>query len=79
LTPRGYPGVQRAGAQTRRSDAYRDEIIDELKAKTGRKKGTTESFKQSAERLCGRTAEAGDAFGSGGTRLRLVYAEGEIV
>jgi protease-4 len=60
--------------------AYRDEIIDELKAKTGRKKGTTESFKQvSLSAYAGAAAEAGDAFGSGRNQIAVVYAEGEIV
>ena len=60
--------------------AYRDEVIDELKVKTGRKKGTTESFKQvSLSAYAAATPETGDAFGSGAGRIAIVYAEGEIV
>ena len=60
--------------------AYRDEIIDELKVKTGRKKGTTESFKQvSLSTYAGVAQGAGDAFGSGANQIAVVYAEGEIV
>jgi protease-4 len=60
--------------------AYRDELIDELKVKTGRQKGTTESFKQvSLGTYAGLTQEAGDAFGGGAGQIAVVYAEGEIV
>jgi protease-4 len=60
--------------------AYRDEIIDELKAKTGRRKGASESFKQVSLRAYADAAEgAGDASGSGARRIAIVYAEGEIV
>ncbi|HZL46471.1 MAG TPA: signal peptide peptidase SppA [Opitutaceae bacterium] len=60
--------------------AYRDEIIDELKVKTGRKKGTTESFKQvSLSAYAGSARGAGDAFGRGANRIAVIYAEGEIV
>ncbi|MDD2763930.1 MAG: signal peptide peptidase SppA [Opitutaceae bacterium] len=60
--------------------AYRDEVIDELKVKTGRKKGTKETFKQ-----IGLAAYAGVAPGTTGTaggrknRIAVVYAEGDIV
>ena len=64
--------------------AYRDEVIDELKAKTGRK-GAKESFKQIS--LAGYAKTAGDRAGKGKTglglghteRIALVYAEGAIV
>jgi len=60
--------------------AYRDEIIDELKVKTGRKKGTTESFKQvSLSAYAASARGAGDAFGRGANRIAVIYAEGEIV
>jgi protease-4 len=60
--------------------AYRDEIIDELKVKTGRKKGTTESFKQvSLSAYAGSARGGGDAFGRGANRIAVIYAEGEIV
>ncbi len=64
--------------------AYRDEIIDDLKAKTGRR-GSKESFKQIslasyARASSDQTASAfsGLAMG-GGNRIALVYAEGSIV
>jgi protease-4 len=60
--------------------AYRDEIIDELKVKTGRKKGTTDSFKQvSLEAYAGAEDREGNSVGSGNKQIAVVYAEGEIV
>jgi protease IV len=60
--------------------AYRDEIIDELKVKTGRRKGTTETFKQvSLSAYAGLPGGAGDGLGSGSNQIAVVYAEGEIV
>jgi protease-4 len=60
--------------------AYRDEFIDELKVKTGRKKGTTESFMQvSLSAYAGTVPEPGDASGGGRRQIAVVYAEGEIV
>ncbi len=60
--------------------AYRDEILDELKVKTGRAKGSTDSFKQiSLEAYAGTVQEAGDGAGNGGGKIAVVYAEGEIV
>ena len=57
--------------------AYRDEVIDDLKARTGRK-GAKESFKQVS--LAGYAQSAGDPAGRGsGDRIALVYAEGAIV
>ena len=59
--------------------AYRDQIIDELKVKTGLKKGTTESFKQVSLPAYAAAHDAGEAFGGGGNRIAVVYAEGDIV
>ena len=60
--------------------AYRDEIIDELKVKTGLKKGTKESFKQvSLAAYAGVAPGARDAFGDRRNGIAIVYAEGEIV
>ena len=57
--------------------AYRDEVIDDLKARTGRK-GAKESFKQVS--LASYAQSAGDPAGRGsGDRIALVYAEGAIV
>ena len=63
--------------------AYRDEIFDDLKAKTGRK-GSKEAFKQIT--LADYARIAGDdtpatkkASFSGSNRVAVVYAEGEIV
>ena len=68
--------------------AYRDEIFDELKAKTGRK-GSKEGFKQitlpAYAKLAkdvvdlpkGKTGEPGKSAGRG--RIAVVYAEGDIV
>ena len=60
--------------------AYRDQVIDELKAKTGRKKGTKESFKQiSLAAYAGVAAgETGGALGRK-NQIAVVYAEGDIV
>jgi protease-4 len=58
--------------------AYRDQVIDELKARTGRARGATETFKQislaSYAELVRRTPPA-----AGGGRIAVVYAEGDIV
>ncbi|HND62498.1 MAG TPA: signal peptide peptidase SppA [Opitutaceae bacterium] len=61
--------------------AYRDEVIDELKAKTGRK-GSRESFKQislqSYSRSAGQRSSHGLSLGSH-TTIAVMYAEGAIV
>jgi len=64
--------------------AYRDEILDELKARTGRGRGAHETFKQ-----IGLGAYAGQLPGAGGDDggvlegrhnwIAVVYAEGDIV
>ena len=60
--------------------AYRDEIIDELKVKTGLQKGTKESFKQvSLRTYAGVAPGVGEGSGGGSNRIAIVYAEGEIV
>lgn len=63
--------------------AYRDEVIDELKAKTGRL-GSKDAFKQVSlanyARAMGETRVAGKGPGlTHGNRIALVYAEGAIV
>ena len=64
--------------------AYRDEVIDELKARTGRK-GSKESFKQITLASYARTASDRADRGKTGLsmghteRIALVYAEGAIV
>jgi len=60
--------------------AYRDQIIDELKVKTGRKKGTKESFKQISLAAYAGVAprESGNPIG-GRNQIAVVYAEGDIV
>jgi len=69
---------------------YRDEVIDELKARTGRK-GSKESFKQvklsdyaemlGDDEVGGRAVEAADAEKQGDKkgRIAVLYAEGAIV
>ena len=60
--------------------AYRDEIIDELKVKTGRRKGTTEPFKQiNLAAYAGITPDPAAGFGSRPNQIAVVYAEGDIV
>jgi protease-4 len=60
--------------------AYRDEIIDELKVKTGRRKGTKESFKQMSLAAYAAVAPGvRDPSGSRGSEIAVVYAEGDIV
>jgi protease-4 len=60
--------------------AYRDEIIDELKVKTGRRKGTKETFKQVGLRAyAGVAPGAGEASGAWSHQIAIVYAEGVIV
>jgi protease-4 len=60
--------------------AYRDEIIDELKVKTGRRKGTTETFKQiNLAAYAGVASGAAGGFGSRQNQIAVVYAEGDIV
>jgi protease IV len=60
--------------------AYRDEIIDELKVKTGRRKGTKESFKQMSLAAYAAVAPgARDAIGGRRSEIAVVYAEGDIV
>jgi protease-4 len=59
--------------------AYRDEVIDELKLKTGRKVGTTESFRQIGLNSYAEDEGAGTSVGSGNDQIAVVYAEGEIV
>ncbi len=60
--------------------AYRDEIIDELKVKTGRRKGTTETFKQiNLAAYAGVAPGAAGGLGSRQKQIAVVYAEGEIV
>ncbi|MDB6170615.1 MAG: signal peptide peptidase SppA, type [Verrucomicrobia bacterium] len=64
--------------------AYRDEVIDELKAKTGRK-GSKQSFKQISLASYAKTAADRADGGKGrmalahGDRIAVVYAEGAIV
>jgi len=58
--------------------AYRDEIIDELKVKTGRVKGTKESFKQIDLAAYMRSLPATPS-GSWKNGIAVVYAEGDIV
>lgn len=60
--------------------AYRDQVIDELKVKTGRKKGTKESFKQINLAAYAGVA-AGETGGPAGRKnqIAVVYAEGDIV
>jgi protease-4 len=60
--------------------AYRDQVIDELKVKTGLRKGTKESFKQvSLAAYAGVAPGAGNAIGDRRRGIAVVYAEGEIV
>jgi protease-4 len=59
--------------------AYRDEIIDELKVKTGRRKGTTEAFKQISLAAYASVAPGAGGSGSRQKQIAVVYAEGEIV
>lgn len=60
--------------------AYRDEIIDELKLKTGLRKGTKETFKQvSLAAYAGVSPQARGTLGSQRNEIAVVYAEGEIV
>lgn len=60
--------------------AYRDEIIDELKVKTGRRKGTTETFKQiNLAAYAGVASGAAGGLGSRQNQIAVVYAEGDIV
>ena len=60
--------------------AYRDQIIDELKARTGRQKGTTETFKQiSLPAYAGSMPDRALTGGSASNQVAVVYAEGEIV
>ena len=65
--------------------AYRDEVIDELKAKTGRK-GPKDTFKQISLVAYARvapdkmdTAKRGAPLPSRGSHIALVFAEGDIV
>ncbi|MSU46412.1 MAG: signal peptide peptidase SppA [Lacunisphaera sp.] len=68
--------------------AYVDEVLDELKASTGRK-GTKEAFKQvalkdyaklvSSRGLVAKRQSQGKLEFGGGGRMAIVYAEGEIV
>jgi protease-4 len=60
--------------------AYRDQVIDELKVKTGRKKGTKESFKQiSLAAYAGVAAKETGSPLSRKNQIAVVYAEGDIV
>jgi len=60
--------------------AYRDEIIDELKEKTGLKKGTKETFKQVSLAAYAAVAPgAREVIGGRRNEIAVVYAEGEIV
>ena len=59
--------------------AYRDEVIDELKQRTGRRKDSTEPFKQiNLRTYAGLVAEDAPVIDSRG-RVAVVYAEGDIV
>jgi protease-4 len=60
--------------------AYRDQIIDDLKVRTGRKKGTKESFKQISLSAYADLAaeETGGQLGRK-NQIAVVYAEGDIV
>ena len=59
---------------------YRDQVIDELKVKTGRKKGTKESFKQiSLAAYAGVAAKETGSPLSRKNQIAVVYAEGDIV
>ncbi|HEU5079904.1 MAG TPA: signal peptide peptidase SppA [Opitutaceae bacterium] len=85
-------GIVRADAAAKQKFvsrvAYRDEIIEELKARTGRK-GSKESFKQVAladyvnivhdDRPEPRTARKTGGHSSSGGKIAVVYAEGAIV
>lgn len=57
--------------------AYRDEIFDELQARTGRQRGRLSTFKQISLPRYADMVDHADA-GSGG-KIAVVYAEGEIV
>lgn len=59
--------------------AYRDEVIDELKLKTGRKVGTNESFKQIGLNSYAEDEGVGTSVDGGNDQIAVVYAEGEIV
>jgi protease-4 len=60
--------------------AYRDEIIDELKEKTGLRKGTKETFKQVSLAAYAAVAPgAREVIGGRRNEIAVVYAEGEIV
>ena len=60
--------------------AYRDQVIDELKVKTGRKKGTKESFKQISLAAYASVAARETVSPLGRkNQIAVVYAEGDIV
>ncbi len=60
--------------------AYRDEIIDELKARTGGRKGTKETFKQiSLQAYAGAVPDRLVTAGGGSNQIAVIYAEGDIV
>jgi protease-4 len=59
--------------------AYRDEVIDELKVRTGRRKGPTETFKQVSLPAYARLVANDSPVATGGGRIAVVYAEGDIV
>jgi protease-4 len=58
--------------------AYRDEIFDELKEKTGRR-GSKQPFKQILINDYARLTKENAASASGSSKIAVVYAEGEIV
>jgi protease-4 len=59
--------------------AYRDEVIDELKQRTGRRKDSTEPFKQINLRTYAGIVADNAPLGDGRGRVAVVYAEGDIV
>ncbi len=60
--------------------AYRDEIIDELKVKTGGRKGTKETFKQiGLPAYAGAVPDRAVTGGDSSNQIAVVYAEGDIV
>jgi len=60
--------------------AYRDEIIDELKERTGVAKGSKDTFKQvSLAAYATAVPDRVDMAGSASNQIAVVYAEGDIV
>jgi len=60
--------------------AYRDEIIDELKVRTGGRKGTKDTFKQiSLPAYAGAVPDRFITGGDASNQVAVVYADGDIV